>query len=108
MQERHSGGWACYTTLHSLIKVTLRETLSVELYYLANIMSLSSLVYYRSLITSNITSNMSTTLQLPVTSVGWVVDSGELSQTQLLLALLQNTESHSAKCVIAYLASNIH
>ena len=50
---------------------------------------------------------MSTTLQLPMTSVGWVVDSGELSQTQLLLALLQNTESHSAECVIAYLASNI-
>ena len=46
---------------------------------------------------------MSTTFQLPMTSVGWVVYSGELSQTRLFLALLQNTKSHSAKCVIAYL-----
>ena len=103
MQERHSSGWACswcilgqhhfkskpstdYTALHSLIKATLREFLSVELYYLANMMSLSSHVHY-----------------FPMISVGWVVYSGELSQTRLFLALLQNTESHSAKCVIAYL-----
>ena len=105
MQERHSSGWACswcilgqqhfkskpstdYTALHSLIKATLREFLLVELYYLANMMSLSSHVHY---------------FTAPNDISRVVVYSGELSQTRLFLALLQNTESHLAKCVIAYL-----